>query len=203
MSFGAEEFFVCHTVGFGSGTGGTGCPTGLGPWLPCDGRNQRCPLVARNRLIEREVPPAEAFGPDRHLVAYGGRDLADPLPQHSEHQQLDRGRYLVAYPQTSFCAFASTRGGSDATAAPARLDRGRRSDRRSPVWPANVVDWPVWGLPTGLLLTELLLMAITSISKEDLSAAQAFHRSARKSTTRSSPLQRAMTPGRTSIRKKE
>jgi len=65
------------------------------------------------------------------------------------------------------------------------------------------------GLPTRLLLTELLVMAITSIGKEDLSAAQAFHRGARKSTTRSRlarstrPLQRAMTPRRTSIRKKE
>ena len=141
LSFGAEELFLCHTVGFGSGTGRTGCPTGLVPWLPCDGRNQRCPLVALNRLIEREVPPAEAFGPDRHLVAYGGRDLVEHLPQYLEHQQLDRGRHLVAYPQTSFCAFASIRGGSDATVALARLDRGRRSDRRSPVWPANVVDW--------------------------------------------------------------
>ena len=61
--------------------------------------------------------------------------------QHSAPQQFDRGRSLVASPLISSGAAASSRDGSDATAAPDPLDQGRRSDRCSPVWPASVVDW--------------------------------------------------------------
>jgi hypothetical protein len=39
------------------------------------------------------------------------------------------------------------------------------------------------GLPTTLLLAEFLVMAITGIGNENLPAAQAFHRGARKSST--------------------
>src|SRR6266487_1375202 len=43
------------------------------------------------------------------------------------------------------------------------------------------------GLPTPLLLAEFLVMAITGIGNENLPAAQAFHRGARKSSTRLRP----------------
>src|SRR2546429_662179 len=98
---------------------GTGCPAGLVPWLPCDGRNPRCPLVTVSRPVGKEVPPAEGFGPDRHLVTYR---------------------------QTSFWAFASSRDDSDAIDAPARRERSHGSDPCSRVLPAKsvgcVVCWP-------------------------------------------------------------
>ena len=43
------------------------------------------------------------------------------------------------------------------------------------------------GLPTALLLAEFLVMAITGIGSENFPAAQAFHRGARKSSTRLLP----------------